>query len=163
MKTNLFSVLGLVLTMSAFAGPQGDRGPAADVLAVRNIEVIFHTAGSVLPEKNLDLMMSIFGDGAILTDTAHNNKVYTGKAEVRRYWADVSGPFRPEHHWIGYTPAMRMHAEVEGDKGSLYFECLWMDVDANAVGAHAFSDMKLTRVNGTWLVQEIRVGKVEKL
>jgi hypothetical protein len=28
--------------------------------------------------------------------TAHDNKVYSGKAEVRRYWADVSGPFRPE-------------------------------------------------------------------
>jgi hypothetical protein len=82
---------------------------------------------------------------------------------VRRYWADVSGPFRPEHHWIGYTPAMRMHAEVEGDKATLYFECLWMDVDSNAVGAHSFSDMKLARVHGHWLVKNISVGKIEKL
>lgn len=163
MKKNLFLVLGLMLSMSAFAGSQADRGPPADVLAVRNVEVTFHMAGSVLPEKNLDLMMSIYGDDAILTDTAHDNKVYTGKADVRRYWADVSGPFRPEHHWIGYTPAMRMHAEVDGDKASLYFECLWMDVDTNAVGAHSFSDMKLARVHGHWLVKEIRVGKIEKL
>jgi hypothetical protein len=56
-----------------------------------------------------------------------------------------------------------MHAEVEGDKASLYFECLWMEVDTNAVGAHAFSDMKLARINNHWLVKEIRVGKVEKL
>ena len=103
--------------------------------------------------------MSIYGDDAVFTDTAHDNKVYTGKAEVRRYWADVSGPFRPEHHWIGYTPAMRMHAEIESDKASLYFECLWMDVDTNAVGAHSFSDMKLARVHGHWLVKDIRVGK----
>jgi hypothetical protein len=163
MKIHLFAVFGFVLVTSAFAESQGDRGPPADVLAVRNIEVTFHTAGSVLPEKNLDLMMSIFGDDAVLTDTAHDNKVYTGKAEVRRYWADVSGPFRPEHHWIGYTPAMRIHAVVEGEKASLYFECLWMEVDTNAVGAHAFSDMKLTRMHGRWLVKEIRVGKVEKL
>lgn len=163
MKRHLFPGFGLVLVMSAFAGSQGDRGPPADVLAVRNVEVTFHTAGSVLPEKNLDLMMSIFGDDAVLTDTAHDNKIYTGKAEVRRYWADVSGPFRPEHHWIGYTPAMRMHAEVEGDKASLYFECLWMEVDTNALGAHAFSDMKLMRIHGHWLVKEIRVGKIEKL
>jgi hypothetical protein len=99
----------------------------------------------------------------VLTDTAHDNKVYSGKAEVRRYWADVSGPFRPEHHWIGYTPAMRMHAEVEGDKALLYFECLWMDADNNAVGAHSFSDMQLARVHGHWLVKGIRVGKIEKL
>lgn len=158
-----FLALSLMLVTTAFAAPQADRGPPADVLAVRNVEVTFHTAGSVLPEKSLDLMMSIYAEDAVLTDTAHDNKVYTGKAEVRRYWADVSGPFRPEHHWIGYTPAMRMHAEVEGDKASLYFECLWMDVDSSAVGAHSFSDMKLARVHGHWQVEAIHVGKIEKL
>ncbi len=155
--------LGVMLALPALAASQGDRGPPADVLAVRNIEITFHTAGSVLPEKNLDLMMSIYADDAVLTDTAHDNKVYKGKAEVRRYWSDVSGPFRPEHHWIGYTPAMRIHADVDGAKASLRFECLWMDVDTSAVGAHAFSEMKLARLNGQWQVEEIRVGKVEKL
>ena len=158
-----FLIFGLLLAIPALAETQGDRGPQADVLAVRNVEVTFHTAGSVLPEKSLDLMMSIYADDAVLTDTAHDNKIYRGKAEVRHYWADVSGPYRPEHHWIGYTPAMRMHAEVEGDKASLYFECLWMDVDNNAVGTHSFSDMKLARVHGHWLVKDIRVGKIEKL
>jgi hypothetical protein len=162
MKRPLFT-LGLLLVMPVFAASQGDRGPPEAVLAVRNVEVTFHTAGSVLPEKSLDLMMSIYADDAVLTDTAHDNKVYSGKAEVRRYWAEVSGPFRAEHHWIGYTPAMRMHAEVEGDKASLYFECLWMDVDNNSVGAHSFSDMKLARAHGHWLVKDIRVGKIEKL
>lgn len=114
MKTRCF-LLTFLLVMPVFAGSGGDRGPPADVLAVRNVEVTFHTAGSTLPEKNLDLMMSIYSDDAVLTDTAHDNKVYSGKAEVRRYWAEFSGPFRPEHHWIGYTPAMRMHAEIEGD------------------------------------------------
>jgi hypothetical protein len=108
-------------------------------------------------------MMSIYADDAVLTDTAHDNRIYRGKAEVRRYWADVSGPYRPEHHWIGYTPAMRMHAEVEGDKASLYFECLWMEVQDNTIGTHSFSDMKLVRVRGRWLVKDIRVGKIEKL
>jgi len=95
MKRTL-AALGLVLVMPAFAGSQGDRGPPGDILAVRYIEVTFHTAGSVLPDKSLDLMMSIYADDAVLTDTAHDNKVYTGKAQVRSYWADVSGPFRPE-------------------------------------------------------------------
>ncbi|MFZ1907141.1 MAG: nuclear transport factor 2 family protein [Steroidobacteraceae bacterium] len=162
MKRTL-TVLGLVLVMPALAGSQGDRGPPGDILAVRNIEVTFHTAGSVLPEKNLDLMMSIYADDAVLTGTAHDDKVYTGKAQVRSCWADVSGPFRPEHHWIGYTPGMRMHAEIDGDRATLYFECLWMDVDSNAVGTHSFSDMKLARVHGQWLVKSIRVGKIEKL
>ena len=158
-----FFLAAAFLSSTVFAQSAPDRGPAADVLAVRNVEVVFHTAGSVLPEKNLEQMMSIFADDAVLTDTAHDNKVYTGKAEVRRYWSEVSGPFRPEHHWIGYTPAMRMHAEVNGDAASLSFECLWMDVDTGSVGAHAFSQMKLARVSKRWLVKAIRVGKVEKL
>ncbi len=160
---SLILVLSLLLGAPALAGEEVARGPPAEVLAVRNVEVTFHPAGSVLPEKKLDLMMSIYAQDAVLTDTAHDNKVYRGKAEVRRYWEDVSGPFRPEHHWIGYTPAIRMHARIEGDKATLYFECLWMDADSNVVGAHSFSDMKLARVHGRWLVRTIAVGKVDKL
>jgi ketosteroid isomerase-like protein len=158
-----FVLLGLLLCLPASADSPNDSGPAADILAVRNIEIVFHTAGSVLPSKNLDLMMSLYAADAVLTDTAHDNKVYRGKEQVRTYWADVSGPFRPEHHWIGYTPAMRIKSHVTGDTATLYFECLWMDVDSNAVGAHAFSSMDLVRTNGQWLVKGIKVGKVEKL
>ena len=42
-------VLGLLLSVPVFAAPEGDSGPPADILAIRNIEIIFHTAGSVLP------------------------------------------------------------------------------------------------------------------
>ena len=156
-------ILGLLLCSPAFAALQGDSGPPADILAVRNIEIIFHTAGSVLPNKDLDLMMSLYADDVVLTDTAHDNKVYQGKEQVRTYWVDVSGPFRPEHHWIGYTPAMRIKTHVTGNSATLYFECLWMDVDSNAIGAHAFSSMDLARVNRHWLVKSIKVGKVDKL
>ena len=156
-------ILGLLLCLPVSATPQRDSGPPADVLAVRNIEIIFHTAGSVLPNKDLDLMMSLYADDVVLTDTAHDNKVYQGKEQVRTYWANVSGPFRPEHHWIGYTPAMRIKSNVTGNTGTLDFECLWMDVDSNAIGAHAFSSMEVARVKGHWLVKRIKVGKVDKL
>jgi SnoaL-like protein len=158
-----FIILALLSCLPAFAESQGDSGSPADILAVRNIEIIFHTAGSVLPDKDLNLMMSLYADDAVLTDTAHDNKVYRGKEQVRAYWVDVSGPFRPEHHWIGYTPAMRIKSNVTGNSATLYFECLWMDVDSNAIGAHAFSSMVLARVNGHWLVKGIKVGKVDKL
>ena len=158
----LLVLLGLALCLPVSAAT-GDTGSPADILAVRNVEIIFHTAGSVLPAKDLELMMSLFADDAVLTDTAHDNKVYQGKAQVRTYWADVSGPFRPEHHWIGYTPAMRIKSNVDGNHATLDFECLWMDVDSGGVGAHAFSNMTLARDHGQWLVKTIRVGKVDKL
>jgi ketosteroid isomerase-like protein len=153
----------LLMCLPALTEAQADSGPPADILAVRNIEIVFHTAGSMLPSKDLELMMSLYADDAVLTDTAHDNKVYRGKDQVRSYWENVSGPFRPEHHWIGYTPAMRIRSHVTGDTATLYFECLWMDVETNAVGAHAFSSMDLARVKGHWLVKGIKVGKVEKL
>ncbi len=124
MKRRPFIILGLLLWLPALAEPQVDRGPPADILAVRNIEIMFHAAGSVLPNKDFDLTMSLYADDAVLTDTAHENKVYRGKEQVRAYWANVSGPFRPEHHWIGYTPAMRIKSNVTGDIATLYFECL---------------------------------------
>lgn len=147
----------------ATAAPATSQENAADVLAVRNVEIQFHQAGSVLPRKDLDLMMSLYADDAVLTDTAHGDKQYKGKPEVRRYFETVAAPFRPENHWIGYTPAMRIRADVMGDHATLYFQCLWMDVDKNAIGAHAFSDMTLVKVNGKWLVSTIKVGKVAEL
>jgi len=156
-------VLVLLLCVPAFADPLGDSGPPADVLAVCNIEATFHTAGSVLPDKNLDLMMSLYADDVVLTDTAHDNKIYRGKEQVRTYWADVSGPFRPEHHWIGYTLVPRIKSHVMGDSATLSFECLWMDADSNTIGAHTFASMNVARVDGHWLVKDIKVGKVDKL
>ena len=163
MKRQTFITLALMMCLPVLAASQGDSGAPADILAVRNIEIIFHTAGSVLPTKDLDQMMSLYADDVVLTDTAHDNKEYRGKDQVRTYWADVSGPFRPEHHWIGYTPAMRIKSHATGDTGTLDFECLWMNVDDNTIGAHAFSSMDLARVKGRWLVKGIKVGKVEKL
>ena len=170
-KIILATAIALGLLFIAFARPAiaatpydgADTGKPADVLAVRNIEVTFHTAGSVLPEKSLDLMMSIYADDAVLTDTSHDDKVYSGKAQVHSYWEQVAGPFRPENHWIGYTPAMRIRTKVSGNTATLYFECLWMDADKNAIGAHTFSDMTLARAQGKWLVKTIKVGKIEKL
>jgi len=166
-------ILGTAIALSLFFGglnrlsatpyDGADEGKPADVLAVRNIEVTFHRAGSVLPDKDLALMMSIYADDAVLTDTSHGDKVYQGKEQVRSYWEQVSGPFRPENHWIGYTPAMRIRAKVSGNGATLYFECLWMDADKDAVGTHSFSDMTLARVQGRWLVKTIKVGKVAKL
>jgi hypothetical protein len=163
MNRILFALCWIASTV-AFAGTASmDTGRPADVLQIRNIEVTFHTAGSVLPSKDLDLMMSLYADDAVLTDTAHGNKVYRGKDQVRTYWRDVSGPFRPANHWIGYTPAFRMRAHAKGNAGTLYFECLWVDADHGVIGAHSFSDMTLARVHGRWLVKTIRVGKVDKL
>ncbi len=154
----LTMLLGVTTSLPAIA-----KGSPPDILAIRNVEIQFHQAGSVLPQKNIELMMSLYADDVVLTDTAHDNTIYKGKGEVRRYWETVAAPFRPENHWIGYTPAMRIRADVNGNHATLYFECLWMDVDKNAIGSHSFSDMTLVRTKGKWLVSAVKVGKVAQL
>ena len=162
MYRHIAALLTMLLGVTTSLPVIAEGGPA-DILAVRNVEIQFHQAGSVLPQKNIDLMMSLYADDVVLTDTAHDNTMYKGKGEVRRYWETVAAPFRPENHWIGYTPAMRIRAEVNGNHATLYFECLWMDVDKNAIGSHSFSDMTLVRTKGKWLVSVIKVGKVAQL
>lgn len=158
LRPSLVSAFVLLLVTSAAAAADAP----ADTLKLRDVEVVFHRAGSV-PQKDLNLMMSLYADDAVLTDTRHNNKTYKGKDQVRVYWATVGPPFQPENHWIGYTPAMRIRTKVAGDSATLYFECLWMDADHNAIGAHSFSDMTLSRSGDRWLVKTIKVGKVDKL
>ncbi|WP_233842599.1 nuclear transport factor 2 family protein [Dyella sp. 2HG41-7] len=169
MRTKVLSIgpgfLGLfflLLTAIAAAADTG-KDSSADILAVRNVEIAFHQAGSWLPKPDLDSMMGLYADDAVLTDTAHGNKTYAGKDQVRAYFANVAAPFQPNNHWIGYTPAMRIKAAVDGDKATLYFECLWMDIDKNAIGSHSFSDMTLERMGDKWLIKTIKVGKVNKL
>ena len=71
----VFFGLYCVTSALAFAGPAApDSGSPVDVLQIRNVEVIFHTAGSVLPDKNLDLMMSLYADDAVLTTHRHGSR-----------------------------------------------------------------------------------------
>jgi hypothetical protein len=75
----------------------------------------------------------------------------------------VAGPFQPQNQWVGYTPAFRIQYSVKGDRAHLYFECLWVDKAAGKIAAHTNSDDVLARVNGRWLIKEMKAGSVPEL
>ena len=52
---------------------------------------------------------------------------------------------------------------MEGDRAHLYFECLYVDKAANKIAAHTNSDDTLVRVNGRWLIKEMKAGPVPEL
>jgi hypothetical protein len=85
------AILALCLTGSAIAGTEEN---AEDFMQMHQIEISFHEAGST---KNLDLMLSLFADDAVLTA---GGKTYTGKDQVKSYW-QAAGPFQPQNEWIG--------------------------------------------------------------
>lgn len=127
---------------------------ATDTLALRDVEVTFHDAGST---KDLDRMMSLFADDAVLVV---GDKSYVGKDQVRHYFADLAAPFRPENQLIGYTPAQRIRTTVNGDTATLYFECLWVDAKGEKPSLHTFSDDTLVRSGGKWIIKTMKAGSV---
>jgi hypothetical protein len=158
----LSAIFAFCLAGVAIAGSQEN---AQEFVQFHKVEIDFHEAGST---KNLDLMLSLFADDAVLTtkrktdDGKEQIKTYTGKEQIKKYW-QAHPAFQPQNQWVGYTPAFRIRYTVEGDRAHLYFECLWMDKTANKIAAHTNSDDTLVRVNGAWLIKEMTAAAVPEL
>ena len=56
-----------------------------------------------------------------------------GKAQIRKFFATKAGAFKPENHWVSETPAYKIRMTVDGDKGTLYFECHYVDIKTEKV------------------------------
>jgi ketosteroid isomerase-like protein len=141
----------LVLAAGCSSSPAAGSGAAdvsrqADLYAIDQIEVTWHKASS---RKDVDLMMSIWADNATFTTAT---KTYTGKDEIRAFFASQAAPFKPENNWVSDTPAYKTRITVDGDKGTLYFECDYIDVDSRAVKVVVSADQVVARINGKWLI-----------
>ena len=75
----------------------------------------------------------------------------TGKAAIRAMFAKA-GPFQPQNHWISDTPAYKIRATVNGNRGTLYFECHYIDVDTGTVKSAVAADQQVQKINGKWLI-----------
>ena len=122
----------------------------ADRWAIDQIEKSFHQATS---RKDIDLMMSLWAPSATLT--VGPGQTASGKKEIRRFWLTKATVFKPESRWISDTPAYKMRATVDGDKGTLYFECHYVDVDTGKVVAYVAADQQVARVNGRWVITRL--------
>jgi hypothetical protein len=138
--------------VAACATPAGTSQPdlqkQADLYAIEQIEVIWHKAAST---HDVDLMMSLWADDATFTVGARQ---LTGKDQIRAFFATEAAPFKAENNWISETPAYKIRATVDGDKGTLYFECHYVDVATRTVKAVVGSDQEVERINGNWLITE---------
>ena len=147
------AMLAFCATGAATAGADEN---ADDFMQIHKIEIVFHEAGST---KNLDLMMSLFKDDATITA---GGKTYSGTEQIRGFW-QAAATFQPQNQWVAYTPAFRIKYDVQGDHARLYFECLYVDKAANKIAAHTNSDDVLVRVNGRWLIKDMKAAAVPEL
>ena len=119
----------------------------ADLWAIDQIEKNFHKA---ISRKDIDVMMRLWSPNATFTygpgDTA------TGKKQIRQVWLKESKNFQPTNHWISETLAYKVRITVNGDRGTLYFECHYIDVKTHELGPITAADLDVARINGRWLI-----------
>jgi len=125
--------------------PSSDTQKQADLYAINQIEVNWHKAAST---KNLDLMMSLWADNATFTTAS---QTYTGKDQIRAFFTKAA-PFQAANNWVSDTPAYKSVTTVDGDKGTLYFQCDYIDVATKVVQVTVSADQQVARVNGKWVI-----------
>jgi hypothetical protein len=75
----------------------------------------------------------------------------TGMKQIRQFW--LKAPvFQPKNHWVSETPAYKIRITVNGDRGTLYFECHYVDPKTRKVVKVTAADQQVARINGRWLV-----------
>jgi len=155
------AALGVLVFSVVFAACSGSRDDSADAQARRaqdmweidQIEKDFH--GS-MTTKDIDLMMSLFAPNA--TMTVGPGVTASGLDEIRTFWLEKAAPFAPENQWVSDHPAYKLEITINGDRGTLHFECHYIDVKTSKVASATTADFDVARIDGKWLITNMVGG-----
>jgi ketosteroid isomerase-like protein len=146
----------IVLTLAIVASGCGGAGKEpgtdsaaqhkADLYAIDQLERTWHKASST---HNVNLMMTIWAPDATFNI---GTETLAGKAAIRSFFAKRAGPFQPQNHWVSETPAYKTRITANGDEGTLYFECHYVDVATGKVVSVVAADQDVQRIGGTWVI-----------
>jgi ketosteroid isomerase-like protein len=156
------ALVALVVVLSACGGSSGSAASEEavqrqlDVYEIGQLEKNFHES---MAKKDIDEMMSLWTTNA--TFTYGPGQTATGKEEIRNTWL-AAKPFQPTTHWLADHPAYKLRVTVNGDKGTLHFECHFIDVDTGEVAAITAGDFDVARVDNRWLITKM-VGSTTEL
>jgi ketosteroid isomerase-like protein len=118
----------------------------ADFYQLEEVEKTWHKASST---HDVDLMMSLWAPDATFNI---GPETLSGKAEIRDFFAHTSGAFKPGNQWVSETPAYKLRVTVDGDKGTLYFECHYVDVKTGKIASVVGADQNMQKIGGKWLI-----------
>jgi ketosteroid isomerase-like protein len=152
----------LVVALSACGG--SSSSPAAedtmqresDMYAISQIEKKFHQA---ISKKDIRMMATLFAPNA--TGTFGPGKTVAGQAQIRNVWLK-STAWKPKTHWLSDHPAYKLKVTVDGNRGTLHFECHFIDLDTGKVAAVTAGNLDVAKVNGHWLITNF-VGSTAEL
>jgi ketosteroid isomerase-like protein len=152
----------LVIAFSGCGGSSGTSEKAeaverrADLYEISQIERSFHEAIST---KNIKQMVALFAPNA--TGTFGPGKTVTGQEQIRQVWLN-SVAFKPETHWLSDHPAYKLKVTVDGDRGTLHFECHFIDVETGKVAVATAGNLDVARIGGRWRITNF-VGSTAEL
>jgi len=155
MRTLLIAAtMGVLVVSLAACGGSGTSSASeqavqhqADLYAIDQLERNFHRATS---KHDIELMMSLWSPTATLT----SDKTFTGTEQIRSFW--LKAPvFQPDNHWVSDTPAYKIRITVNGDRGTLYFECHYVDTETQKVVNVVGADQNVQKINGKWLITSL--------
>jgi len=152
----LLSVVLVACSGSGTGSTDNQSRRFQDMWQIDNIEKQFHKATS---EKNIDLMMSLYAPNA--TFTVGGGETAVGVDEIRKFWLTTSPAFLPENTWVSDHPAYKLKITVNGDRGTLHFECHYIDPKTSVVEAVTAGDMDVARIDGQWLITNFVGGTTE--
>jgi ketosteroid isomerase-like protein len=154
MRTLLFGGVLTILVFALSACGASDRGSKsdraverkADTYEISQIERSFHQA---ISKKDIDELVGLFASHA--TGTFGPGKTVTGKDQIRKVWLK-SEAWKPETHWLSDHPAWKLKVTVNGDRGTLHFECHFIDVDSRKVAEFTAGNLDVAKIDGKWLI-----------
>lgn len=148
----------LIVVLAGCAGSSGNSASEetlqrqADLWAIEQLQKSFHRATS---KKDIDLMMSLYAPNATLTIPG---QTAVGKQQIRGFWLTKSDAFRPTNRWISETPSYKLRSTANGDRGTLHFECHYVDTKGKTVVVYLTADQEVARIDGKWLITDMVVG-----
>ncbi len=141
---------------SASSGEEAAAQRRVDLYEISKIERSFHEA---ISKKNIREMVSLFAPHA--TGTFAPGKTVTGREQIRRVWLK-SKAFKPTTHWLSDHPAYKLKVTVDGDRGTLHFECHFIDLRTAKIAALTAGNLDVARIGGRWLITNF-VGSTSEL
>jgi len=164
MRTGLIgaAIAMLVVALSACGGSSSSSASEealqrdSDLYAISQIEKTFHEA---ISKKDIDQMMSLYAPNA--TATFGPGQTVSGREEIRKVWLK-SVPFKPETNWLSDHPAYKLKVTIDGDRGTLRFECHFVDIFTREVAAVTAANQDVARIDSRWLITNF-VGSTSEL
>ena len=162
-RLSIAGVVGIMVISLAACGGSNESASEgqklqqeADFWEIDQIEKNFHQATT---NKDIVQMMSLWAPNATLTvgpgDTA------AGLEEIQQFFLDKSSMFQTDAHWVSDHPAYKVEITVNGDRGTLHFECHYIDYDKYKVAFVTTADLDVARIDGQWLIANMVAGSAE--